>query len=125
MTDFQLFIDANGLLKKSIAEYLSVSNAFITQLCNGSRTLPEDKLAQIKANTDWDTSMFKQANLSTSIKAVGRSRIELNSRNVYAPAEESHSVLVLKKEIEMLKAQLAEEKERSAQYWEMIQKLMK
>ena len=34
-------------------------------------------------------------------------------------------VAMLEAEIESLKIQLSEEKQRSAQYWEMIQKLMK
>ncbi|MDO4707473.1 MAG: S24 family peptidase [Porphyromonadaceae bacterium] len=58
-TDFQEFIKVNALKKKDIAEYLGVSNAFITQLSNGLRGVPEDKIALIKANEKgWDVSMF-------------------------------------------------------------------
>lgn len=58
MDRFAKFLSVNKLKKKEIAAYLGVSNAFITQLCNGSRTLPADKLALIKANEEWDTSML-------------------------------------------------------------------
>lgn len=58
MDRFAKFLSVNKLKKKEIAAYLGVSNAFITQLCNGSRTLPADKLALIKANKEWDTSML-------------------------------------------------------------------
>ncbi len=58
MSDFQRFLTVNILKKKDIASYLGVSNAFITQLSQGSRDLPNDKLALILANSDWNTSMF-------------------------------------------------------------------
>lgn len=59
MDSFAKFLSVNGLKKKDIAAFLGVSNAFITQLCNGTRTLPADKLALIKANNEWDSSMLK------------------------------------------------------------------
>lgn len=59
MTDFQLFLERNFLKKKDVAEYLRVSNAFITQLAKGDRGIPQDKLAEIKQNEIWDTSMLK------------------------------------------------------------------
>lgn len=59
MDSFAKFLSVNGLKKKDIAAFLGVSNAFITQLCNGTRTLPADKLALIKANEEWDSSMLK------------------------------------------------------------------
>lgn len=61
MTDFEKFISENGVKKKDIASYLGVSNAFITQLVSGKRQLPSEKLALIKARTDWNTSMFNHA----------------------------------------------------------------
>lgn len=58
MNDFELFIKQNRIKKIDIAKYLGVSNGFITQLTNGVRGIPEDKLQKILANPDWDTSMF-------------------------------------------------------------------
>lgn len=58
MTDFEIFIRKNNLRKNQIAQYIGVSNAFITQLVNGSRGIPNDKLLKIIANPEWDTSMF-------------------------------------------------------------------
>lgn len=60
ITDFELFIKNNNLKKKDIAGYLGVSNAFITQLARGERNIPGDKLALIKANEQWDSSMLKE-----------------------------------------------------------------
>lgn len=58
MNDFELFLKQNRIKKIDIAKYLGVSNGFITQLTNGARGIPEDKLQKIIANPDWDTSMF-------------------------------------------------------------------
>ena len=65
-TDFQVFVEANGLKKKDLASHLGVSATFISQLCNGQSKLPDEKLKQIKATEGWDTSMFstEQSNLN-------------------------------------------------------------
>lgn len=57
-TVFQEFINKNSLKKKELAEYLGVSAAFISQIAQGQRDLPNDKLALIKANQNWDVTMF-------------------------------------------------------------------
>lgn len=59
MTDFELFVKNNRLTKKNIAEYLGVSAAFVTQLVQGKRSIPDDKMLRIKANKAWDSSMLK------------------------------------------------------------------
>ena len=58
MDAFNNFLTINKLKKGEIASFLGVSRAFITQICSGQRKLPDDKLALITANKDWDTSMF-------------------------------------------------------------------
>lgn len=63
MTDFEIFIKRNNLKKTEIARYIGVSNGFITQIINGSRRLPQDKLLKIIANPDWDISMFGEDNM--------------------------------------------------------------
>lgn len=59
MSDFQLFVETNKLKKSELATFLKVSNAFITQICSGSRKLPVEKYALIKAIDEWDSSMLK------------------------------------------------------------------
>lgn len=58
MNDFEKFIETNRIEKKSLARYLNVSPSFITQLVQGKREVPADKLAYIKANEAWNTSML-------------------------------------------------------------------
>ncbi len=59
MNNFAKFLLTNGLKRKDIAAYLGVSGSFITQITNGDRTLPQEKLAMIRENAyGWDISML-------------------------------------------------------------------
>lgn len=58
-SDFKLFIDENKIKQNALAEYLGVSPAFITQLVQGLRKLPEEKLALILTNNKWNTDMLR------------------------------------------------------------------
>ena len=60
MSDFANFLTINRLKKKDIAVFLGVSSAFISQICSGERNLPDEKLALIKANKSWDSSMLTE-----------------------------------------------------------------
>lgn len=56
--DFEEFIKINKLKKNTLAEYLNVSAAFITQVAQGQRKLPKDKLTLILTNKEWKTYML-------------------------------------------------------------------
>lgn len=87
MTDFERFIQENGLKKKDIAVFLGVSNAFITQLCAGLRSLSDSKLALIKANEyGWDTSMFNHPSVTAKATNNSSANVTIGSHNNYAPA---------------------------------------
>lgn len=58
MSVFEKFLIDNKLKKYEIAEFLDVSPSFITQLCNETRPLPDDKRELIIANKAWDTSLI-------------------------------------------------------------------
>lgn len=89
MIDFQTFIDVNGLKKKDIASFLGVSNAFITQLCDGRKHLPPAKLALIKANEQgWDVSMLQEDQPAGNINSV------VNSKNFSYEAGTVNSELI-------------------------------
>lgn len=110
MTDFELFIEANGLRKKDLADYIGSSPQYITQLCNGTRRLSQDKIALLKQNTmGWDTSMLTSDRPSITASAAGNARVEIGSRNKnFCPGETDAAsrIAVLEKEIEMLKERL-------------------
>ena len=122
-SDFQTFIDKNGLLKKDIAKYLSVSNAFITQLCDGTKSLPSAKLALIKANTfGWDTSMLESSRTYNQADNTNNG-VVVNGDNVASPIDNRHyysdSPDVLRAQIEVLDIRIKEKdaqiKEKDAQ----------
>lgn len=71
MNNFVSFLDRNRLKKSQVADYLGVSNAFVTKLCNGLKKLPADKLASLRANPDWDTSMFQDFDDSVKSQIKG------------------------------------------------------
>jgi DNA-binding Xre family transcriptional regulator len=123
MDGFGKFLATNGLKKKEIASYLEVSPAFVTQLCAGSRQVPADKLAKIKANKAWDTSMFgivsphlAQGAVAPIVKVVGDvKRPETSQDAVYRLLVEDYKrqikdkdalVQELCKKIGMLEAQI-------------------
>ena len=76
MNNFAKFLLTNGLKRKDIAAYLGVSGSFITQITNGDRTLPQEKLAMIRENAyGWDTSMLtSKANGLDETTLRGRER---------------------------------------------------
>ena len=71
MNNFAKFLSVNGLKRKDIASFLGVSGAFITQLSSGDRPIPAEKLATIKANANWDTSMFDKFEVVAETDPVG------------------------------------------------------
>ena len=124
MTDFEIFIQTNGLLKKDIAKYLGVSNAFITQICSGARALPPQKVAIIKANSNgWDTSMFDahNGNVTSSIIVNGgtNGNIHNDNRQYFSDSPD-----VLRAQIDMLDERIKEKdaqiKEKDAQIKQLL-----
>ena len=122
MTDFQLFITRNGILKKDIAAFLGVSNAFITQLCDGSKKIPAQKLALIKANDrGWDISML----VGDGTQSVGdnNSGVVINGGGNHGSIDNRHyysdSPDVLRAQIDLLDERIKEKdaqiKEKDAQ----------
>lgn len=111
MTDFEVFIKANKLQKQAVAEYLGVSRAFITQLCQGLRELPSERLALIKANKSWDTSMLREGGSRISVgnvtaRASGNGSVA-TSIGCGAQDSRTEEVAELRRQIDELKAQNA------------------
>ena len=115
--DFKEFLYRNKLKQVDIAKYLHITEASVSRLAKGIANPSKDNLRKLLDNPyGWDTSPLSASTITA--KASGGSTASVNIGN-------GENVAALTKEIELLRRQLAEEKERSAQYWEMIQKLMK
>ena len=133
MTDFKLFVEKNALLKKTVAAYLGVSNAFITQLCDGTKKLPADKFALIKANEEgWDLSMFDDSGRGVNVGG-NASGVIVNGNNSNSPIDNRHyysdSPDVLRAQIDILDERIKEKdaqiKEKDAQINRLLDLLEK
>lgn len=115
MVDLRLFRKKNNLTQDELGAYLDMKKSFISKIENGREKMPEVKLRKLLDNDrGWDVSML----------IVEGDLIEQRggSHNI-AKVDGKAEVLALRKEIELLKAQLEETKAEKAQYWEMIQRL--
>lgn len=115
--DFKEFLRSNCLKQVDIAKYLNVTEASVSRMTNGVTSPSKANLRKLLSNPyGWDTSALTGSTITA--RASGNSSASVNIGS-------GESMPALLKEIELLREQLAEEKQRSAQYWEMIQKLMK
>lgn len=58
MSAFSNFLEINRIMKKDIAEYLGVSNAYVSQLVTGEKRLSEQKMSLLRQNSEWDLTPF-------------------------------------------------------------------
>lgn len=115
MSDFAKFLSVNGLKRAEIATYLGTSGAFVSQIASGSRPLPSEKLAKIKANTfGWDVSMLTKGSKSKQLHGLDVSGLvhtpAVSLRSAIEKTTKAEDALVgyLKLEIENLKAQISQ-----------------
>lgn len=107
--NFEKFLKENKLQKQEIAKFLGVSRAFVTQLCQGTRKLPADKAALIKANHEWDSSALSlQNNNGIMINARDISgTVNQDNRQYYSDSPD-----VLRAQIDKLDLIITEKEER-------------
>lgn len=127
MVDLKEFRQVNGLKQKDLAEVLGVSRSFISLIESGVSKLPDKYLQTLLTLKEFDTSMLiaKAPMTNISAKASGNSSARISIGRADNSERLAVELAMSRSEIESLRSQLAEEKQRSAQYWEMIQKLMK
>lgn len=120
MIDLKKFRRVNNLTQAELGDYLGIKKSYMSLLESGTRPISNDKLSKLLENPyNWDTSMLMNEQRGTTMinaQAVGRGNATMHV------GDDSSA---LRRENELLREQLAEEKRRSAQYWEMIQKIMK
>lgn len=118
MADFERFLKDNNLKKIDIADYLQVSKAFITQLCNGSRRLPPEKFALLQAK-GWDTTALLESDqpYDNSNSGVTNSPTTVNNNNNNGGFEN------LVRMIEELKEQNKAQREQISGLTEIIKNL--
>ena len=117
-------IDIKGFRKKNkikqiqLAEFLGVSQSFLSQIENGTRALPEDKLDKILSHAEWDSS-----DLTIKGNVINGSGVVVTGDNTNSPIDNRHyysdSPDVLRAQIELLDERIKEKdaqiKEKDAQ----------
>ena len=100
--------------------------------CGISKNMKERILAKYpNISKEWlddlsDVMVIGAPSISTHATGNSNASVRITSHPTSSPSiEKEAEISALKKELEILRDQLAEEKKRSEQYWEMIQKLMK
>lgn len=129
MADIRKFRQVNGIRQEELANYLGISRSFISLVETARSKMPSEYIAKLINNDmGWDTSCLHEdesTNISASATNNSTARVSISRGSNNSVSGHVIEVAMLKAEIESLKIQLSEEKQRSAQYWEMIQKLMK
>lgn len=106
--DIKKFRETNDIRQIELADYLGVSKGYLCNVEAGRVKLSRENKKKLLNNPNgWNVSSLTAANDTSS--------------NVGTPAKREDA---LRNDIEYLKKLLDEERKRSAQYWEMIQKLM-
>lgn len=130
LVNLKAFRKANKIKQEVLADYLGVSRGYISIVETTDNKLSDEKVAMLLANDkSWDTSMLIQSETSPniSVNASGNGMASVSIKKTSVSIHENivlqGQVEKLKKEVELLTAQLQEEKERSNQYWELIQRL--
>lgn len=108
MSELKDFRKANGLSQRDLANYLGVGQGFVSQMETGTSKIPDDIYSKIKSNTAWDTTMLNTDIISNDISAAKTNNISTTD------------MAVLHAKVEMLEKQLAEEKARSTEYWNLL-----
>ncbi len=98
--------------------------------CGISKNMKERILAKYPSiSKEWlddlsDVMIIGSPSISTHATGNSNASVRITSHSTSSPSiEKEAEISALKKELEILRDQLAEEKKRSEQYWEMIQKL--
>ena len=112
--DIKKFREANDIRQVELADYLGVSKGYLCNVEAGRVKLSRENKKKLLNNPNgWDTSML-----------IGNVTANASNHSSASVSIGSAEVDNMRKEIERLNALLEEEKTRSAQYWEMIQKLL-
>lgn len=125
MVRIKEFRQRNGLTQTELGDYLGMKKSFISKIENGKEKLPQDKFLKLINNPhNWDVSMLVEENNSiinnqNGTHIGGNNTVTMSTGNCILEKENAS----LRKEIELLKAQLAKIEAEKHEYWEMIKKL--
>ena len=118
MIDLKGFRIANKLTQEELGAFLGIKKSFISKIEHGGAKLPDDKFSKLLDNTrGWDTSTLIDEG------TAGKTRPSLEEETAVRIPIDVGEILALRKENEMLRAQVEELKVQNEKYWKMIEKL--
>lgn len=122
------FRKVNGITQKELADYLGVTEGYISRVENGFTKLSEEKQSVLlESDKGWDITPLVEVSNVVRMHSVasGDNAVAGSNNHIKIVDSGSEQVAMLKEKIVDLEKQLEEEKTRSAQYWQMIQDLIK
>ena len=115
--DIKEFRRRNKIKQVQLAEFLGISQSFLSQVESGGRTLPMDHLDKILSNTEWDSStLVVKGNIinGSGVVVTGDNNNHIDNRHYYSDSPD-----VLRAQIELLDERIKEKdaqiKEKDAQ----------
>ena len=113
MIELKGFRIANKLTQAELGAFLGIKKSFISKIEHGGARLPDEKFSKLLENKKgWDVSML-------SDEGTDMERCHLRKEE----AGDNGEIIALRKENEMLRAQVGELKAQNERYWNMIEKL--
>ncbi|MBQ3813631.1 MAG: hypothetical protein II841_08705 [Bacteroidales bacterium] len=131
MDGLKSFLIFNDLSQLEVAHFLGISKGQMSKLVSGVARLQDEQLEKLLANPfGWNTEfltnpMWGDLERGKLVADAGGVAIQQNGKQnkigkVQAASDE---VAALRKEIDLLRAQVEELKAEKAAYWEMIKQL--
>lgn len=121
MIDLKGFRKMNRLSQKEVADAIGVSRSFIGQVEGGFSKLPESKLDKLVNNKmGWDTTCLILEETTVNGDSIHQNG---GSGNIGKIAGDAGELMALRKENEMLRAQVKQLQDQCDKFWYMIEKL--
>ncbi len=125
------FLIFNDISQVELAEFLGISKGQMSKLVSGVARLQQEQLDKVLNNDKgWNTEfltnpMWGEMEEGKFVSEPSGDHIEQNGGrgNIGKIAGDSGEVLSLRKENEMLRAQVEELKAQNEKYWNMIERL--
>lgn len=136
MNKLKRFRAENNLLAKDLAAYLGVSKGYVSRMESDADPLPQNQLRKLLNNDrGWDTSALTNEDSIRSVSAVatdngtavaslGSINNRMSGRNELNEAVMKAQIDSLKKEVELLRNSLDEEKQRSERFLRLLENSM-
>lgn len=131
MNGLRAFLLFNELSQQELADFLGISKGQMSKLVSGTAKLQSEQLSKILSNDcGWNTEfltnpMWEDMAAWKHVAESGSIAIQQNGKKnkIGTISGESGEVLSLRKENEMLRAQVDELRAQNEKYWNMIEKL--